>query len=665
MNVPGDDRIRDSIFTDAEEVVDPLANLVELAQADPGRPFTPDCLVALCELREADPPAFERLRASLKQDTKVRVTELDDAMRRQSGESEGRHGRKQADVLIQLAAGATLFHSPDGLAYAQIEVGGHNETRLIRGTGFKRWLTRLYFVETGGAPNSEAIQAALGVLEARAHYDGDTRNVFLRVGGYEGKIYLDLVDADWRVVEIDEHGWRLIDSAPVHFRRTAGMLPLPVPVEGGSVEELRRYLNLRKPEEFVLVVAWMLAAFRDRGPYPVAVLVGEQGSAKSTFSAICRKAIDPNTAPLRALPREDRDLFIAANNGYVLIFDNVSGLPGWLSDTLCRLATGGGFAVRRLYSDDDEVLFEATRPVVLNGIEDFVTRPDLADRAVMFTLEPIPEDKRRTETDLWASFDADHPRILGALLSAVSHGLRHLGDTHLPALPRMADFALWASACEGALWEPGTFMRAYQGAIDDAIDNVIESDPVASAVRDLIRRTVRTVWTGSSTDLLEALNDSVREPIRAAKNWPKTPRALSGQLRRAATFLRKSGIDIEFEREGRSRTRTIRILPQPDSCAEQPSAPSAPSASFGTAMSGNGLPDVEVRTVGAVGRGSDRPPTVRVPNAADGTDRADANEGPYRPPTVRGKSLDSNAADDADGADANLPGDSAGWSTRV
>ncbi len=150
----------------------------------------------------------------------------------------------------------------------------------------------------------------------------------------------------------------------------------------------------------MLVVAWALACLRNRGPYPVIVLSGEQGSAKSTFSAILRALLDPNTAPLRALPREDRDLFIAASNGHVLAFDNVSGLPAWISDTLCRLATGGGFAVRQLYSDQDEVLFDAARPVILNGIEDIVTRPDLADRAVFLTLEPIPEERRRPEAGI-------------------------------------------------------------------------------------------------------------------------------------------------------------------------------------------------------------------------------------------------------------------------
>jgi hypothetical protein len=140
----------------------------------------------------------------------------------------------------------------------------------------------------------------------------------------------------------------------VRFRRAAGMKPLPMPLPGGSVETLRSFLNVRTDNDFVLVVAWVLAILRNRGPYPIIVLSGEQGSAKSTFTAILRALIDPNTAPLRALPREDRDLFIAASNGHVLAFDNVSGLPAWISDTLCRLATGGGFAVRQLYTDQDE-----------------------------------------------------------------------------------------------------------------------------------------------------------------------------------------------------------------------------------------------------------------------------------------------------------------------
>jgi hypothetical protein len=177
--------------------------------------------------------------------------------------------------------------------------------------------------------------------------------VFIRVGGIDDKLYLDLGDDARRAVEITSTGWRVVEKPPVHFRRAAGMQPLPDPVPGGSVDALRSFLNVQSDTDFVLVVAWALAVLRNRGPYPVIVLSGEQGSAKSTFSAILRALLDPNTAPLRALPREDRDLFIAANNGHVLAFDNVSGLPSWISDTLCRLATGGGFAVRQLDASEN------------------------------------------------------------------------------------------------------------------------------------------------------------------------------------------------------------------------------------------------------------------------------------------------------------------------
>ena len=478
------------------------------------------------------------------------------------------------------------------------------------------------------------------MVEAKAHFDAPERPVYIRVGGIDGSLYLDLGDEAWRAIEITTTGWRVVESPPVRFRRAAGMQPLPVPAPGGSVETLRSFLNVQSDTDFVLVVAWALAVLRDRGPYPVIVLSGEQGSAKSTFSAILRSLLDPNTAPLRALPREDRDLFIAASNGHVLAFDNVSGLPPWISDTLCRLATGGGFAVRRLYTDQDEVLFDAARPVILNGIEDTVTRPDLADRAVFLTLEAIPEERRRSEAELWAAFDAERPRILGVLLDAVVQGLKTLPDTTLERLPRMADFALWATACETALWPAGTFWSAYCGNRDEAVENVIEADPVAAAVRAVMEE--RTEWTGTATNLLGALAESAGERVAKSKTWPASPRALSGRLRRAATFLRKIGIEIDYTKEGRARTRIIHIKAGgnsegPDYRGPQPSAPSASSANPPKGNGTNAFAENNRRTVGelADGKGDDF-----------GTEVGS---------TVRAKPLNSANTDGADAKDASLP----------
>jgi hypothetical protein len=577
IDIPGDpENLIAAAIDAAEDIRDPLDGLVERIATDPGAPFAPDVLVRLVALKKDDRAAFEALRAHLRS-AGCRVTALDEAIADENGDV-GRRGPTQADILIDLAQSAELFHAPDGTGFADLDINGHRETWPIRTKGFRRWLACRFFEATQGAPSSEALQSALNVIEARAHFDAPERAVHIRVGGFDGRLYLDLCDRTWRAVEISTDGWRVIDNPPVRFRRAAGMQPLPVPKPGGSVEALRSFLNVQSNAHFVLVVAWALACLRNCGPYPVIVLSGEQGTAKSTFSAILRALLDPNTAPLRALPREDRDLFIAASNGHVLVFDNVSGLPAWISDTLCRLATGGGFAVRQLYTDQDEVLFDATRPVILNGIEEIVTRPDLADRAVFLTLEPIPEERRRPEAELWAAFEAERPRILGVLLDAVVEGLKRLPETRLEKLPRMADFALWATACETVLWPTGTFWSAYCGNRDEAVEGVIDADPIATAVRAVMA--TRTVWTGTASDLLGALAEVVGERVAKSKTWPDGPRALAGRLRRAATFLRKIGIEIGFGREGRARTRTINMTTiQPSAAPEKPGAqPSAPSA---------------------------------------------------------------------------------------
>src|SRR5215831_14760125 len=354
-----------------------------------------------------------------------------------------------------------LFHTATGTAFADIAVNGQRETWPIRGSRFRAWLRRCHYEATGTALDAGAVRSALDLLEARALFDAPERPVFIRIAEQGGRIYLDLADEHWRAVEIGPNGWQVIGCPPVRFRRPAGMLPLPVPQQGGSIESLNSFLNLASRDDFVLIVAWLLAALRCGGPYPLLAISGEQGSAKTVLSKLLKALIDPNTAPVRSLSREERELMIAANNGYLLAFDNLSGLPLWLSDALCRLASGGSFAIRRLYTNDDEVLFEAVRPILLNGIEEVISRPDLGDRAIFLTLAPIGEGQRRLESELWREFEVERPRVLGALLDAVVHGLRAMGRVHLDRLPRMADFALWASACEPALWPAGTFARAY------------------------------------------------------------------------------------------------------------------------------------------------------------------------------------------------------------
>src|SRR5215475_7376962 len=181
-------------------------------------------------------------------------------------------------LLIDMALCEELFHTAAGTAFADILVDGHRETWPIRSKRFRGWLRRRYYQTTGNAASAAEIRSALDLFEARAQFDGPERAVHVRIAEHGGHIYLDLADERWHAVDIGPDGWRVIGCPPVRFRRPAGMLPLPVPQQGGSIENLSSFLNLASRDDFVLIVAWLLAALRSGGPYPLLAISGEQGS---------------------------------------------------------------------------------------------------------------------------------------------------------------------------------------------------------------------------------------------------------------------------------------------------------------------------------------------------------------------------------------------------
>jgi hypothetical protein len=356
----------------------------------------------------------------------------------------------QAARLVDFAHEADLFLSPFGMPYASVEVGEHRETWPLKSAGFRGWLAGRYHAKVGSIPRTQAMQGALGSLVEETAFKGKVAEVHVRVASHGGVLYLDLADAERKVVEMTADGWRIVTDPPVRFRRPKGMLPLPMPERGGSLDDLVRFLNV-KAEAMLLVQAWLVSLLQPDGSQPILVAHGEQGSAKSTLAQLVKRVVDPSKAPLRSEPRDPRDLMIAAVNSRVVAYDNLSHLPPALSDALCRLSTGGGLSTRELFTDAEETILEAKRPVILTGIEELATRPDLLDRCILTYLPAIPEDKRRVESAILRDFDAAHPRILGALLDAAVAGLRNLPTVRLDRLPRMADFTLWVAACAPAL----------------------------------------------------------------------------------------------------------------------------------------------------------------------------------------------------------------------
>lgn len=480
----------------------------------------------------------------------IRKGSIREALRDEEGKetdtpSSDNGGPSKADEVVELVldSGAELFHTPDGKLYATVPVENHQENWPLRSTGFKLWVQSVYFDLVGKGLRPQVFNDALPTLEAKARYKGQEHPVFIRIGAHEGNIYIDLCNEKWEVVEVTPAGWKVINNPPVRFVRTNGMRPLPHPATGGSIEELWRFVNVKNQQDRILTVSWLIAALRPTGPYPVLDVQGEQGSAKSTNSEVFRNLVDPSKSPLRSLPRDERDLVISAHNSWVLCFDNVSYLHGWLSDALCRLATRGGFSTRQLYTDTEEVIFDGTRPIILNGIHSTVEREDLRDRAIILSLPPIQENEFIPEEEFWKLFEDSWPRIFGALLDGVVTALRNRPNIKLDTPTRMADFAYWASAAEPAFgWQKGAFISAYTAKRQAVIEEGLEHNMLAQAIMRLSEKTPQ--WEGNYKNLLEALNDQVSEEARKVKEWPKSTNWLSNRLKRITPLLRSIGIEV-------------------------------------------------------------------------------------------------------------------------
>jgi hypothetical protein len=472
----------------------------------------------------------------------------------------------QAARLVKLAARAELFHTPENETYATVVVAEHSETYPVRSTIFRIWLHHQFYQATKKIPSTQATADALNVLTGQALFDGPTLPVSVRLAHTSsGGIMLDLGTPDWTAIEVTAADWHLVTNPPVKFRRPRGLLPLPIPVPGGRVDELRQFLNLASDEDWYFVIAWLLGALRPSGPYPILGIHGEHGSAKTNLARILRSIIDPNVAPLRSHPRDDQNLVIAASNSWVIGLDNLSKVPPWLSDALCRLATGGGYGTRELYTNCEEILLDVQRPVLFTSIEDLGTRDDFADRKLGVRCPPIDDHERLTEEKLFAAVDAARPVILGALLTAVSMGLRRWDMVGDGPWPRLADFAQWITACEPALgWEPDTLVRVYGAHRQESAATVIESSAVGLAVWKFMQ-TRPGGWEGTQEELLEALTALTSEAIKKDGNrWPRTPRGLRGKLDRLAPDLRRLGLTIDFPPRA-SDARKVRIRPSSSS----------------------------------------------------------------------------------------------------
>ncbi|MEE1929462.1 ATP-binding protein [Streptomyces sp. TRM 70351] len=470
-----------------------------------------------------------------------------------AGSGGGDGGGKKAPAAARIVDMARQQYrfviSTDGRPYA-VALDGPNIALPLRGrTGVRQRLARAFAdAYPGEVASQSALADAMTVLEGIAE-DTDPTPVHLRVGrAADGAVVVDLGTADGRAVVISPGSWTVRDRSPVLFRRSGAMAPMPEPVrDGDGLAQLHALVNMDTPA-FRQLVAWLAAAWIPDIPHPALVCKGEQGTGKSKAAQMFINLIDPSPAAKRSQPRDEKAWSRQAFTSWALCLDNVSTIPPWLSDTLCKAVTGDGVVDRALYTDDDVVVLTFRRVLAMTTIDAGALAGDLAERVLMLDLNLIEAHQRRSEEELDAAFGTARPAALGALCDVLAAVLAELPHVRLESMPRMADFARVLAAVDRTQgWNTlGDYLATSANVASDAL----EGDPFAMAISHLVEQA--GTWQGTAAQLLDAL--PTPGPVRPP-NWPKDATRASGRVKRLAPLLRSIGVAVDDTQRSQDRHR--------------------------------------------------------------------------------------------------------------
>ena len=388
----------------------------------------------------------------------------------------------QANQVIKLLEEEKIefFHDQYQEPHAALTENGLKILKL-RSKNFKRWLAHLVYKKIKVALNSNSIQNVLQILEGKAIFENPCHELNVRVALYENSIWYDLGDGS--CVQINKEGWKIVEQPPILFYRFSHQKPQVKPERGGRLTDIHQFFNLKNKDDQILLEVMIVSSFIPDFPHPIGVIYGPQGSAKSTFQHLKKRLVDPSQIETLPPPKNLAELSQIASHHWVILFDNLSYMPEWLSDAFCRICTGDSFSKRELFSDDDDVLSSFRRVVGFNGINLLASKPDLLDRSILLGLNAIPRENKKKEKDIFEDFEKIKPFLLGSIFDILVKALIEKDKVNLPGTPRMVDFTYWGVAIARALnYTDENFLMAYDANIRQQHDEAIDASLIAPVV---------------------------------------------------------------------------------------------------------------------------------------------------------------------------------------
>jgi hypothetical protein len=484
---------------------------------------------------------------------------LDEAGAEASESEETRGRRNQADRLIAYALDDVegLFADQHGSPHAL--VGGEPLPLTSR---CYSWLRRLMWEREERSVTGEALKTAAGTLAAHAEFSGEVQELHTRAAWHEGTLYYEL--APGRVIEVDVSGWRPTERPPVLFRHFPNLKPLPEPEPKGSLDALTALVNLKTGRDRRLFTAYAVTVSLPHVGRPILNTAGAMGSGKTTIGRVVKRTWDP-TAP-ETVRFDSRDFLQKASHAYVVMLDNQNTIPEWGADTLCRLVTGEADSKRRLYTDDEDVIIELRRAVLLNGINVPTDRGDVLDRSLVVELERIPDGKRKTEEELWESFEAQHPELLGAAFNVLANAMARKPFLKLSRRPRLADWGEYAAAVYEVMgWGAERFLDDWDEIVQVQNQATLDGSPVAQALIKFVED--KGEYAGTSSELhskLKAVAATLGVDVERDRAWPKSARWLWRRIKEVLPLLVSAGIEADRMEDKSGSKITLRKISRDD-----------------------------------------------------------------------------------------------------
>jgi hypothetical protein len=490
----------------------------------------------------------------------------------ESEDEEGKKKLSQKVIEILRPRISLLFKDGSDTPFAAIntEEKYRHIVKLHKSKWFNLWVRKTYYETANDTLGNEVLNEVVDTLQAEALFDGPLKDLeprFARDPNDPNVYWYDLGNERWEAIRITPEGWSIVESkdTPIVFRRYAGQLPQAVPVReypSDIFDQFMKLINIKNDAGVRLCYECYLISLLIPGiGKPVFGVAGPQGSAKTTCQELTKLAVDPSEVTTLTPPRKELELVQQLQHNPILYFDNLSHMPAWLSNALCRAATGTTSSKRELYTDDEDIIYKYKRAVGFNGIVLAANRADLLDRGFILEIEAVTDENRRQlEGDILPELERIRPQLFGFILHTLVKMLKMKsgGGIKLKSLSRMADFEIHGEMISRCLeHDPFEFVNAYRENKKIGTKEILENSSLANAVIEFMKS--RSAWTGYHSELLDELVTvaitKLKIDTHQDRGWPRGANILSRRLKELKSSLLQAGIQV-FWADNPSENRT-------------------------------------------------------------------------------------------------------------